>query len=381
MRQSIVTCRSLRTHNRHRHRKRIDRLVTVRHVEDHIREVGVGVGEHLTSQTHVSCTGIRLRCRSRTVEREVPSSVKRTADGHIITVHTVCLTVIVIGAMMTRNRHNNLIQCRNGLITILHLEGHRAEVIVRIMELVCSKTHVRRTLNGSLRHSRTTEGKVSRGVKVIAERNIVTAHAVFITIVGSHIMMTRNRHRHVDRVDRHLTVGNAEVHRAKVAVRVSEQALGQVHVGRTDIRTRCCSRTCELDVMIHIVQHILASCRVTRRCVRLTVVRSRHRITRDRHRHVNRVDRHLTVGHLEGHRAEVAVRVGELVCGEAHIGRTGIRSRCRGRTAEGEAIVDIVQGIRTSSRVACRSVRLAVVRCRLSVTRDGHRHIDRINSH
>ena len=44
------------------------------------------------------------------------------------------------------------------------------------------------------------------------------------------------------------------------------------------------------------------------------------------HRHINRFNGLITVGHLKGHRTEVAVGVGELACCQTHIGGTDICS-------------------------------------------------------
>ena len=50
--------------------------------------------------------------------------------------------------------------------------------------------------------------------------------------------------------------------------------------------------------------------------------------TSNGHCHINRVDGLVTIRHIEGNGSKVVVRVSELTCGQIHVRRTGIRSRC-----------------------------------------------------
>ena len=50
------------TNNRHGHINRVDGLVTIRHIEGNSCEVSVSIGELISGQTHVRCTGSSSRC-------------------------------------------------------------------------------------------------------------------------------------------------------------------------------------------------------------------------------------------------------------------------------------------------------------------------------
>ena len=80
--------------------------------------------------------------------------------------------------------------------------------------------------------------------------------------------------------------------------------------------------------MVNIIQSCVSCGCVAAHAVLFTVISCGVVSTHNRHRHINRIDSLVTVGHLEGHRCKVAISVGELTCGQIHVRRTGIRSRC-----------------------------------------------------
>ena len=176
-------------------------------------------------------------------------------------------------------------------------------------------------------------------------RSRVTAHAMLITVIIDRAMGTHNGDRHINRVNLLVTVRHVERHRAEVRVRVGKlvqlPGIGtlQAHVRSTGIGALGGDDTihqggirgrCEGKVTGHIVQSGVSRGRVARHRMLLTVIVGGIVGTDNRNDNINRVDLLVTVGHVEGHRAEVGVRVGELVrCTgittlQTHVRGTGI---------------------------------------------------------
>ena len=201
-------------------------------------------------------------------------------------------------------------------------------------------------------------------------------------VVSLTAVLGDGHHNTVQSRDGLVTVRHFEGHVREVVVRVGEHSVGETHVGRTHIRSACRSRAAERDAAVDIVERVLAGSRVARHRVRRAVVGRGLGITRNRHRHSNRLDHQLTVYNVEGHRAEVGIRVGEVSSGQVHAVSAGIRADHRGIAAEGE-VRHRVQGgsliayLNGGHIVTRHGVLGAVVVSLTAVLGDGHRHIDR----
>ena len=141
---------------------------------------------------------------------------------------------------------------RDGLVTVRHVEGHRAEVGVEVGELVGGETHVGRADVGSACRGVAAEGEVRgrvQGGSHIAYLNrghVVTRHGVLGAVVNGRAVMTLNGHRHVNWVDGLITVRHVETHLVLI-IRVAEVSIAKTHVGRSGIRSRRLGSTRELD--------------------------------------------------------------------------------------------------------------------------------------
>ena len=104
--------------------------------------------------------------------------------------------------------------------------------------------------------------------------------------------------------------------------------------------------------------------------------------TSNGHCHINRVDGLVTIRHIEGNGCEVSVGVGELICCQTHVRRSGIRPRCSSVTAEREVDIvacHLVQGVACFCSITCHRVCCAIIVSDVVRTSNGHCHIDRIN--
>ena len=152
------------------------------------------------------------------------------------------------------------------------------------------------------------------------------------------------------------------------------------------IRSAGRSGSVEQEAVGHIVAGRHSRCRVARRGVRLTIVCGRHLVTLDGHRRIDRGDGLVTVRHVEGHRVEVGVRVGELTRCKAHVRRTDIGTfrgnhivhhGGTGSRREGKVVIHIVEVGSGRSRVTRHGLLGAVIAVGAVRTHDGHRRIDR----
>ena len=322
---------------RHRHRSvdPVDLLVAVHHIEGHVGEVRVRVGELAFGKTHVGLAGIRPGRLRRAAEREVSGGVERSVDGHVVAAHAVNLSVIIHRVVMARDGHHHLVQRGDRLVTVRHIERHRAEVRrVQIRELTVRETHVRRAGSRSGSGCRAREHEVRALVQRRAVRGVEARHRVLGSVIHRAVVMARHRHRRLYRADRLVAVGHIERHRLEVVVVVGELAGGKAHIRRAGIRPGGGRRAAEREVRAFVqrraVRGVEARHRVPGSVIIRGVVMARHR-----HRRIDLVDSLVTVRHVERHRAEVRVRVGELAGGETHVGGAGIRPGRRGRAVKG----------------------------------------------
>ena len=164
MLNAIIIAGIVGTHNRHRHNYRTDSLVTIRHLEGHSAEVRVCICELVSGKTHVGRTHNCSGCCGCTTEGEVVVHIVQCRAGcRCVTVHTMFSAIVSSGVVSTCDGHRHIYRT-DGLITIRHVKGHVAKVVIRICELTYRKTHVGRTHNCSGCCRRATETEVSFGI-------------------------------------------------------------------------------------------------------------------------------------------------------------------------------------------------------------------------
>ena len=64
---SVIFIRTVRTFNRHNHSKRVNSLVTIRHMESH-NKVGIVAGEIINRESHSRRSYIGTACRCRSIK-------------------------------------------------------------------------------------------------------------------------------------------------------------------------------------------------------------------------------------------------------------------------------------------------------------------------
>ena len=309
---------------------------------------------------------------------------------------------VVIGGVVRTRDGDRHIKRADGLVTVVHVEGHRAEVGVRVGELVrrtgitTLQTHVRGTGIGAFGGDDTvhqgrirgrSEGKVAIDVvESRTSRGRVTRHDVLSAVVSGSVVCTRDGDDGGNRSDYLVTVNHHEAHIREVVARIGELLLGETHIGLTisvrafhHVGTSGCGVAAEGEVVgrvqcrglisNHDARHVVARHRVCR-----TVIRECTRVTRNGHRHAReRVDGLVAVSHDEVHLGEVRVRVGKLLGSETHVGGADILAGgrndivfevCTTRRREGEVNVftrHLVQRRAGLSGVARHGMELTVV--------------------
>ena len=73
---------------------RHDRLIAIRHIEGHNREIFICICKLLCSQTHICCTDFSTGSRVIAAEGEISFFIKRIADLHIVAADAVLCTVV-----------------------------------------------------------------------------------------------------------------------------------------------------------------------------------------------------------------------------------------------------------------------------------------------
>ena len=124
------------------------------------------------------------------------------------------------------HRHINLL---NYQLTVLNVEGHVGEVVVRVREVTGNKAH---GISSGVRaaHRRvTTEGEVGSGVQRVGDGHVITAHAVQLTVIVHCVAVLGDGHCHVNRFDYQLTVRHAEGYISEVRVIVNKLGVDKTH--------------------------------------------------------------------------------------------------------------------------------------------------------
>ena len=351
--------------------------ISVRNRKCHRSEVVAGIRELRRSQTHIRGARIRTRGRRRAAERKVSLRVCGIVDQNIVTTHTVRLSVVFLGVMMTRDGHHR-IHLLDHQPTIGHMERHYI-VGIDVHKLSDRKAHVRGTRIRAHHDTVAAEREIILRVLAVLRRNRhgITMHTVLISVIILSVVLTCDRHNHRSGLHHlHPTIVDGERH-MEVGVRIRELAGIQSHIRSTGIGLRSRSRAAEGNVAL-IIQNIVNDHRVARHRVGAMVILHHVSVTRHRHTHLDGRDSLITIGHVERHGGEVGIRIGELLGIQPHHHSAGIGLRGRCRAAEREVGLR-VETRRGRHRVACHRVRLSIIGTAVAVTRDGHHRVDRIH--
>ena len=254
-------------------------------------------------------------------------------------------TVIVNLVAFLRNSHHR-IHLVDLQLTVNDGERHLIEVRIRIYEVIGYNTHVVGTGCG-LRHCPgCCRCRGHRGCHIVQcsvrRHALVSRDGVSFTVIVNLIALLRNGNHCVNLINSLMTVSNVEGHRAEVRVSIFELISSQTHVSSSGIRSCCCCRTAEREVVINIIQSAVDRSCIARHSMLFTIIVRGVNSTLDCHRHINGFNRLITVGHLEGHIREVVVSVGELLGSQTHISGTRFCSSGNGIARENE--VGIVVG-------------------------------------
>ena len=357
------------------HIDRIDGLPTVCYVEGNSAEVVIVIGKLAGSQAHIRGSDHRPGRLRIAGEGEVRFGVQRIADFNIVAADAVFRTVIVCGTGLTLDgyaRGNRI----DGLITVRYVEGHVFEIRIRVGELAGAQTHVGCTLVGLLRLFVAGEGKVGFSVQRIADRHIITAHNVLLTVIISYIMMTGNGDDNIFQFGNLLiTVNNIEHDAGEVIVLIAEHGTVQVHVRGSDV-SPCCFRGSGEGKVFFSVQRVADLHIIAADSVFLAVKRCGIAVSGHRNAHADRIDFYETIRHIEGDIAKVFVIVDKLTSSQSHVCGAGISPCCGRRSVEGE-IVRRIQIVAEGNIVAADAVFCTVIGCCDLMSGNGHRRADR----
>ena len=191
--------------------------------------------------------------------------------------------------------------------------------------------------------------------------------------------MTCDGDCHINRCDCLVTIRDLEGYVCKVVVPVRELVCRQAHVRCACICSLSCRIASEYEVFVYIIQIIACCCCISGYTMVLSIVWSGVARTSDGNGHINWIDGLVAVGYLEGYGLEVAVRVGELLCRQAHLSRTSIRSGSFCIATEGEVLRNIVQSAVRCCCITCYSMFCTVVICCVVCTDDCYLRINRID--
>ena len=307
---SITRCRLLQTGelvltpftiDGHCNINRLNSLIAVRHLEGHVVEVGVRVGELALGETHVGGTGIRAGGRGRAAEREVVLGVERRRDvGDHIVLNRVRRTVIIMGGMVTGNRHGS-VHLVDGEAAVGDMEHHVVEITVVVGELRFGKTHREDAGIDAGHHRVTREREIVLGVSFtrigVHNLHIIASHGVLLRVVVGGGGMTGDVHNHGScRHNLQLTVGSEHEGHVVIRVVVREVVHIEVHAIRLNFGgTSLAAGRCVTAVrhIRNVVVAVAGHGRVARHRLRGAVIDLHGGITRDGHRDIGRQDGQL----------------------------------------------------------------------------------------
>ena len=382
-----------------------DLLITVGDAERDRCEVRVRVRELIFRKTHVGLSvgiavldHVRTRRGSRAAEREVVFNViQRAACRRGVAGHAVHAAVVCLGILRADDRNGDVDRVDLD-VTVGDAEFNVGEVRVCRGEHRIEETHIGLTVGvRALDHvgtgcaRRAVEADLVLGEQRIADAyDTIAVNRMFVAVVIKRLMVTFDHNDNVFcRCDLLITVGDAERDRAEVGVVVRELTCVKVHVFNAVLPACCACRAGEREIALGIQRRIdavdadalnvIAGDRMV-----ISVIGQRTRMSLDRNRDIDRRDLLITVDDLERDR-EVAVRIGELALGKAHIGlavRVAVLDHVRAARARRAGEADIgfkVQRIARGEGVARDRVRGAVVRIAVGLTGDGDGNRKRVD--
>ena len=359
----------------------------VLHNESHRSEVGVRIAEMISVKTHGVRTGICSFGKgiSCVCEARVHIVQCRGRGGRVAR-HLMLRSVVLDGVRLAHNGHGGRNRV-DGQVSVRHVEGHRGEVRICIVELVFGKSHIVRISRRSSGNGIAYVGEV--GAHIVQCRSGaggVTVHLVLRSVVWEAFVGAHDGHRGIDLVDSHVTVViHNERHLVEVTVLVGKLVLIKIHVGCTGNGSLCLCRAAELNVGIHMVQRRAGRGDIPRGGVFRVVVIVGDIVAHDGHRGIDLVDGEgaRLVGHGVVALFRVAARgdgvgadrvtrdAGNVVCDDA-VGIAVLQTRNRDRERVGISfaivLIDVVSldlggSRRDSERTRHNLHRVVAARC------------------
>ena len=332
MLDAIVDSRVARADDAHPGLNGLDGLAAIGHVECHIAEVGVGVGELPGGKPHVRGARVFASGTCLTREREIGFGVQRRGYASRIAVHRMLLPVIVSCGARAHDAHRRRNRL-DSLVAVSHGEDHGTVVgLVRTGKLVGGEPHLRgaRVCASSVRlalvtHKGRIEHELAFGAPAVhVGGNVIAVHRMLLPVIGNSTLGTGDGDLHSHGLDDLVAVGYIEGDAGEVGVVGHfEHIGGEPHLrgagpqacGARLTRKRYVGRDVEQRLfalgqpLVHAGPR-----RVARNHMLEGIVIVFGACTFDLHRHGNWGYANPTVAHGENRR-EVVVFVDELICG------------------------------------------------------------------
>ena len=267
---------------------------------------------------------------------------------------------------------------RDLLVTVGNIERYCGKVSVGIRKLIGSKPHVG-LADILLRCSRITgKCKVCLRIKIRTEFQIITGYGMIIAVVYGGITVSGDSNRHIDRVDRLVTVGNIKCYGSEVIIGVCKLILGKAHFRRSRISTGCLSGSAESKVSYRIKRitdfHIIAG-----HTMRITIKIRCIIVSGNRYRYVNRINCLVTISNVKRYRTKVRIRIFKLICRKTHVGCSSLGTSGLCGPTEYEIIIYIIKIRISSSGITGYSMLLAVISTGVVCSGNRYRYINWID--
>ena len=206
----IFTCIMVTGNDNHHAFQRGNLLVTVRHIESHISEVIVIVGELTCCQTHFTSSHVGSRSSGIAAEDNVRLCVQRFTDFYIISHHRVLLSIVHIGVMVARDCHVgvNLI---DGQRTVFHLKNHMI-VIIASSKVIGAQTHaVCASIRADCYRIGRSDNFIFRHGNPLRQTHGITTHLLFATIIVRSTSSTSNAYNSISLCNTEGTISNHNI--------------------------------------------------------------------------------------------------------------------------------------------------------------------------
>ena len=213
---------------------------------------------------------------------------------------------------------------RNHQMTVGDIEGHTSEVSVVVSELSCCQVHRISTHISTKSRVNTTEHHLGSVIQAAAACQVIACHALLTAVEYHSILVACYGNSQSCRSDGLITVCHLKDHSGKVTIYVGELTWFKIHISSTRIRSCRLLSTIEGEVggsvqrIAHM--HIIAAYAMFCAIINCGILMSRN----GHHNAIHRSNMVITIGHIEGHRVEVAIGIGELVSCQAHVARSHI---------------------------------------------------------